>query len=370
MQIPDDIASLRAALIAQREYTLGLYADLPPALWQPACVPYLPIINPPLWELAHIAWFQENFALRVPVQIETGVKPASCLSAADALFDSAKIAHATRWTSAYPARVACMDYMRETLAQTLAALERSVEKDRHFFQLVLAHEDMHGEALAMTLTSLKLPLPATVPKRRPLAEPARDMAFGGGAIVLGASERCFRFDNEVPPQPVEVKPFAMSSQPVAAQDFLRFAESDTYRVDRFWSKPGLAWRDAQRATYSQSADHHAAMHVSFYEAEAYCSSVNRRLPTEAEWEFAATHSSKFLASTGHVWEWTASVFAPRPGFVRGVYQEYSEPWFGNHQVLKGASFVTHPRMSYPQYRNFYTPDRRDMFCGFRTCAVG
>ena len=128
-------------------------------------------------------------------------------------------------------------------------------------------------------------------------------------------------------------------------------------------------------------DNFAAMHINFYEAEAYCRAHHRRLPTEAEWEFAAIHSPEFWASVGHVWEWTASPFTPRPGFVRGMYQEYSEPWFDahpnspahpahpGHQVLRGASFATHPAMKYPQYRNFYTKDRSDMFCGFRTCAI-
>ena len=72
---------------------------------------------------------------------------------------------------------------------------------------------------------------------------------------------------------------------------------------------------------------------------------------------------------GNVWEWTASTFEPYPGFVVDPYKEYSEPWFGTHKVLRGGSFATPRRLIRNTWRNFYTPDRGDIFAGFRTCAV-
>jgi gamma-glutamyl hercynylcysteine S-oxide synthase len=369
MQIPFEISELRTALIGQREYTLGLYAGLPDVLWEPARVPFISVINPPLWELAHIAWFQENFALRVPVLRRTGVKPPSCFAPADSLLDSAAVAHAARWTNVYPARDECMRYMRETLAQTLDALETSSAYDRHYFQLVLAHEDMHGEALAMTLAVLDLPLPPIVAARKPIDGLARDIDFAGGKFTLGKCDRSFQFDNELSPHDVEIAPFSIASECVSASDFSAFTSSPAYRDDRLWSGEGIVWRDQKAGRKPNASADLAAMHVGYFEAQAFCRSVNRRLPSEAEWEFAAVNSPAFAASVGHVWEWTASVFAPRPGFTRGVYEQYSEPWFGNHQVLKGGSFATQPRMVYPQYRNFFTCERNDMFCGFRTCAV-
>ncbi len=349
----DDLTTLkneiRNALISQRDTTHALYRELPDALWLPANVPYHAHINPPLWELAHMAWFQEYFAVRTPAMLTHGEILPSCFVDADALFDSRHVAHQARWTNHYPTREACAAFMRDSLARTLDALDKCSADETHYFQLVVAHEDMHAEAIAMTLVALDLLLPKSVAARKPLAAAAFDLTFAGGDIVLGALDDAnanrYRFCNELPPNRVTVAPFTISSQPVSAAEFSVFLGGE------------------------MSRDNFAAMHIDYAQAEAYCVWANRRLPTEAEWEFAATHSAEFASSTGHVWEWTASPFTPYPGFMRGVYAEYSEPWFYTHQVLRGGSFATHPRMKYPQYRNFYTPDRRDMFCGFRTCAI-
>jgi iron(II)-dependent oxidoreductase len=72
---------------------------------------------------------------------------------------------------------------------------------------------------------------------------------------------------------------------------------------------------------------------------------------------------------GGVWEWTATPFVPYPGFGADPYREYSEPWFHTHQVLRGGSFATRTRLAHNRFRNFYLPDRRDVFAGLRTCAV-
>jgi iron(II)-dependent oxidoreductase len=108
-----------------------------------------------------------------------------------------------------------------------------------------------------------------------------------------------------------------------------------------------------------------ARHVSWEEAQAYCAWAKRRLPTEAEWECASARLDH-----GQVWEWTASDFLPYPGFSADPYRDYSQPWFGTHKVLRGASFFTPARLRWPTFRNFYTPDRADIFAGFRTCALG
>ena len=153
------------------------------------------------------------------------------------------------------------------------------------------------------------------------------------------------------------------------------------------------------------------MHVNSYEADAYCRWSGRKLPTEAQWEYAAamapggeqrkrryawgnaapdaSHANLYGVSDapadvgafaagdsafgcrqmiGNVWEWTADAFEPYPGFVRDPYAEYSEPWFGNHKVLRGGSFATRGALIRNTWRNFYTAERRDVYAGFRTCA--
>ena len=106
------------------------------------------------------------------------------------------------------------------------------------------------------------------------------------------------------------------------------------------------------------------VHVTWFEADAFARAHEARLPTEVEWEKAATWGQ--LEGIGEVWEWTASPFTGYPGFVAHPYREYSEVFFGDrYRVLRGGSCATHPRVASPQFRNWDLPERRQLFAGVR-----
>ena len=235
---------LAPALEDARARTLALYAHLD---LESLAVPCLPIVNPPLWELAHIAWFQERWCLRYEPSSGSLARD-SMLPGADALFDSGAVAHDTRWTLAYPPAKVLMGYMSSTLAATLETIDRAGADRRYFLELALLHEDMHGEALLMTLQSLGLPAPslgARVPQRSTSPKP-RDVQFKGGSFQLGTASggEAFVFDNEKWAHAVTVAPFAMRASPVTQGEYRAFVEGGGYERRDLWTDEGWAWRES------------------------------------------------------------------------------------------------------------------------------
>jgi iron(II)-dependent oxidoreductase len=392
--------------------------------------PKLEIVNPVLWELGHVAWFQERWCLRLRADESLS---DSLLGGADALYDSSAVAHDTRWDLPLPGLAETLDYQDRVLEKVLARVEREPDNEwlLYFVQLALFHEDMHAEAFHYTRQTLGYadPLAKAAPDMREgrSALPG-DVEMAGGTFLLGALRNSgFHFDNEKWAHKVEVAPFHVARAPVTNKQYLEFVREGGYRRREWWSAEGWLWREQAQAEAPRYwverggewmerrfadwvglADDLPVMHVNWHEANAYCRYAGRRLPSEAEWEFAASLSgngskrrypwgdaagegvhanldgngrvpvSGFAEGDsfrgcrqmlGNIWEWTSSPFTPYPGFVCDPYREYSEPWFGTRKVLRGGSFATPARLIHNTWRNFFTPDRGDVFAGFRTCAI-
>jgi len=409
---PKSRAALAAALRDAREYTRRAYEHL--RLADPV-FPRLDVVNPARWELGHVAWFQEFWCRRFRTDDRRGARTPPRLPGADALFDSTAVPHATRWSLPLPDWDGIDGYLDRTLDDTLGALEASPDGKRYFFELALYHEDMHVEALLMTLHTLGYAAPAGLAPPAvggPALRDDSDLSFDGGPLVLGSDDEDARarfvFDNERDAHVVVVAPFAIARRCVTEGEFADFVADGGYARADHWSDAGRAWlascgrtvpadwrRDGDATEVREfdrwrpRARSRPVQHVNAFEAEAWCAWAGRRLPSEAEWQFAATHGddpidgdaldarhagpsaavggrARFL---GGAWEWTATAFEPYPGFAAGPYAEYSAPWFGDHRVLRGGSWATRSRLAHAGLRNFYLPARHDPFAGFRGCRL-
>jgi gamma-glutamyl hercynylcysteine S-oxide synthase len=378
------VGELLPDLFDSREGTLALAATLDV---NQLLGPRLPMVNPPLWELGHVGWFQERWVLRT-----AGLPPVR--SGSDALYDSSAIPHDTRWSLPLPPVDETLADLAEIGARVRSLLERG-EADPYFVRLATFHEDMHFEAMAFTRQTLGWRAPWDgLRGPRDVPEPAPDVDVDGGTFLLGAPRPAggpalrdapFVFDNEKWAHPVALRPFRIASAPVTQAAFAAFVDAGGYERREGWSDAGWEWRTAAGArhpvywtreaggwrrreheTWLPLEPRRPVSNVCAFEAEAFCRWAGRRLPTEAEWE-AATAAGR-CGHVGEVWEWTASAFLPYPGFAPDPYRDYSAPWFGTHRVLRGGSFATPRRLLRPTFRNFYTPERRDPWAGFRTCA--
>jgi len=392
---------LVAALAASRAATLRTFAAVERALAPGTLqIPYSPDLNPPLWELGHVGWFQEYWIARNP-QRHLGVaadpdvaRTPSSLPQSDRLYDSSRVEHTSRWRLPLPDPGATRAYLAHGLEQTLQHLAGPDGADPgvlYFAWLTLMHEDMHHEAALYMANALGLPVehaPAPAPAAGGADGPA-ELSFDAARFELGSAPGDgFAFDNELAAHPVEVAAFRIGRAPVDNRAYAAFVADGGYRDARHWSAEGWQWRERSQARWPRfwrpagsrwqqrrfgqwvELDERApALNLTWHEAQAWCRWAGRRLPTEAEWELAAlTAPAAAPLRTGQAWEWTATAFEPYPGFTPHPYRDYSSPWFGPRRVLRGGSFAAHARLRHPRYRNFFSPERSDIFAGFRSCA--
>jgi iron(II)-dependent oxidoreductase len=244
---PRDPADVLACLRDARARSLLLLEDLDDAQW---LGPELAIVNPPRWEIGHVAWFQEHWTLRHL----RGLPPLR--ADADSIYDSADVAHDSRWELRLPDRRGTLAYAAEVLAEVARRLEDAPSLDaraRYFHLLALFHEDMHGEAFVYTRQTLGYAPPA-ITAGEPLAGGPcpGDVEVPGGAWTLGADpepEGEFRFDNELRAHAVEVAPFRIARAPVTQAEFLAFVEDGAYARRELWTDEGWRWRSEARAEH-------------------------------------------------------------------------------------------------------------------------
>jgi iron(II)-dependent oxidoreductase len=415
--------TLSRTLDAVRERTFSLFAPLSAADMNRTPDP---IMSPPVWDLGHIAAYEELWLLCTL----TGAAPLH--PELQAAYDAFETPRATRTSIRLLDEDACREYLgtvrdraQEALASTdLADETNALTRDGFVFAMVAAHEAQHTEtvlqALQMYEDSSYRP-----PQRRmpPTPEPIDNVriALSSGTVPIGAPDSRFAYDCERPRHERHVDAFAIDRLPVTNARHLAFIDDGGYERRELWSAEGWQWRGENDVTaplywrrdgdtwFTRSFDRilpvdpdRPVVHVSFHEAEAHARWAGGRLPTEAEWERAATNGDQRLpwgdgAATAHanvdqlafgvapvgaypggeapsgclgmigdVWEWTATPFGGYPGFRAFPYREYAEVFFGHdYRVLRGGSWATQEIVASTTFRNWDHPQRRQIFSGFR-----
>ena len=392
-----------------------------------------PLMSPLVWDLAHVGNYEEQWLLRALGQ--PGVRPDL-----DDVYDAFKHPRRDRPALAMLGPDEARAYVAEVRARVLAHLDRlrldgddPLTAGGFVYGMVVQHEHQHDETMLATLNLME------APGYRPDAPPAPsgggraamgEVLVDAGVFEMGTSTEPWAYDNERPVHEVDVPAFWIDVAPVTNADYIAFIDAGGYDDPHWWAADGWKWR--QEASLERPQFWHRdtagawlrtrfgwteplppaepVQHVCWYEADAYARWAGKRLPSEAEWEKAASWDpaagrkrrypwgdepptvatanlgqrhfgpaavgsypdgaspSGCVQMVGDVWEWTASDFAAYPGFVAHPYKEYSEVFYGSdYKVLRGGSWATHPTAVRTTFRNWDYPIRRQIFSGFR-CA--
>ena len=397
-----------------------------------------PVMGPLAWDLGHIAAFEDHWLGRVlasdgAIAAGEGLEP---------IFDAILTPRAARASLRLPSRaelLARLDAVRVASLEGLAARRapsgraRALLSGGYVYRMVAQHEAQHQETMLQAIQLAQgqgyaPPFQTPCPVHAGVRPTGCQVLVPAGEFLLGTDDRLVAYDNERPRRRVHLADFRIDAAPVTNGEYLSFLEDGGYSRKELWSEAGWRWRQAARVEepmhwsvedgarvarifgHLQPLDHdRPVVHVSWFEADAYCRWRGRRLPTEEEWEKAAAWDPERGAvrrypwgdapvtaeranlgggllepapvgtyprgvsaygchqMLGDVWEWTSSWFAAYPGFEAFPYREYSEVFFGErYRVLRGGSWATDPIAIRCTFRNWDLPERRQIFAGFRT----
>ncbi|MEP6925857.1 MAG: SUMF1/EgtB/PvdO family nonheme iron enzyme [Pyrinomonadaceae bacterium] len=378
--------------------------------------------RPILWHLAHQGTFEEYWLLQK-------IGGANAVNESfQRIFDPIKTPREN--STDLPSKAEMLEYLQAVRENVLKALDRfdftsddSLQRDGYVFNLVHQHELQHQETLAYLfhllppdkkVQSSKFKVQSSKPLDSFLNSRHSSFEIAAGNFIVGAASNDFAYDNEIPAHELFIPAFKLDKFLVTNAEFAEFIAEKGYEREEFWSPEGWQLREKENLNaplyWQKSADNwrirtmfaeksltdlsnFPVYGVSFFEAEAYALFRGKRLPTEFEWEKAASlnalesedcnfgwrfgettpvnyfENKSFADIRGNLWEWTSSNFAPYPNFNPFPYEDYSAAWFdGDHKVLKGGSFVTSKEMLRSSFRNFFRRQFRIAFAGIRLAA--
>ncbi|MBQ1543729.1 MAG: ergothioneine biosynthesis protein EgtB [Caulobacteraceae bacterium] len=389
----DALARLAARYLAVRQASLDLAAPLSA---EDQVVQSMPDASPVKWHLAHTTWFFETFVLSPHAPAWKPFDPGFAY-----LFNSYYEAvgprqpRPARGLLTRPPLERVHAYRRQVDRAMLDLLAAPPKTGRDaivdLVALGLAHEEQHQELILMDVLHLfgQSPLRPTYDEAAPGAglapEPAGWVGFDGGEAEIGHDGAGFAFDNETPRHRALLAPFRLADRLVTNGEWMAFMADGGYERPQFWLSDGWACAQAEGWTaplyWRRDGEAWTALtlagpgpvdpdgpveHVSYYEADAFARWAGKRLPTEAEWERAAAHPD-LRQMSGDLWQWTASAYAPYPGFRPdpGAVGEYNGKFMVNQMVLRGGCFASPRGHVRATYRNFFYPHQRWMFSGVR-----